>query len=303
MNFKTEFSFFQNDSQQLTLDDFAQYFRKLVLDSYEKRFDSVADAKFHLALQGCDLQTMVNILLVFDKTGILEKSIEQSLFYPVGCGDIANAFCTLLTQSTLFIPRTQKPPQLPSLAKDLGKNLPKLIRVDIPGHSYVMLACEKTDKDVFGYIYQSNIAEGMEDNSFSLSAWLMDPRSQKTNLTEHLNKVIQLIDVDTFDEIKAAIYQELFIAQSIVPVNIRADLNVIVKHINENPNSSRYKAKHVTPMAIIRTLQLFEQEFSGTRAEQTQSLAHYIEQNRVLMKAHEHEEPEEQDPTNDSPKL
>jgi hypothetical protein len=306
MNFKSEFSFFQKDSQQFTLDDFDQYFRKLVLDSYKKRFDSVASAKFHLALQGCDLQTMVNLLLVFEKINVLEKPIEQSLFYPVGCGDIANSVCTLLTQSTLFIPQTQKPPQLPSLAKELGKHLPKLIRIDIPGHSYVMLACEKTDKGVFGYVYQSNIAEGMEDNSFSLSAWLMDTRSQKTNLTEHLNKVIQLIDVNTLDEVKSTIYEDLFIAQPIVTVKTPADLKVIIQHINENPNSSRYKAKRVTAKALISTLQHFEQEFSGTHLEQTQSLGDYIEQSRVLMKTREHEGLEElgdQDQTTDIPKL
>ncbi|WP_133135821.1 hypothetical protein [Legionella rowbothamii] len=303
MNFKSELSFFQKDGQQLTPDDFDQYFRKLVLDSYRKRFDNVASAQFHLALQGCDLQTMVNMLLVFEKMGALEKSIEQSLFYPVGCGDIANSFCTLLTQSTLFIPHTQNPPQLPSLAKELGKHLPKLIRIDIPGHSYVILACEKTKKDVFGYIYQSNIAEGMEDNSYSLSAWLMDPRSQKINLTEHLNKVIQLINVDTADEIKAAIYQELFIAQPIVPVKNPANLNVLINHINKNPNSSRYNAEHVTPKVLISTLQQFEHEFGGTHLEQIQSLEDYIEQSRVLMKEREQEEHEEQGHTLDHPKL
>ncbi|USQ13332.1 hypothetical protein J2N86_11645 [Legionella lytica] len=302
MNFKTEFSFFQKDSQQLTMDDFDLYFRKLVLDSYEKRFDSVADAKFHLALQGCDLQTMVNVLLLFEKLGVLEKSIEQSLFYPVGCGDIANAFCNILTKSTLFTPLTEKPPQISSLAKKLGKDLPKIIRIDIPGHSYVMLACEKIEKEVFGYIYQSNIAEGMEDNSFSLSAWLMDARSQKTNLTKHLNKVMQLLDVGTDNEEKISIYEELFIATPIVTVKNQADLNAIIKHINEHPNSSRYKAQHVTPKKVISTLQRFEQEYSGTHTEHKQLLGDFIEQSRVLMKAREQEV---QDPTAelDSPKL
>ena len=82
MNFKTEFSFFQKDSQQLSVDDFDQYFRKLILDSYEKRFDSVADAKFHLALQGCDLQTMVNMLLVFERVGVLENPLNNHYFTP-----------------------------------------------------------------------------------------------------------------------------------------------------------------------------------------------------------------------------
>ena len=304
MNFKTEFSFFQKDSRQLTLDDFDQYFRKMMLDSYEKRFDSVASAKFHLALQGCDLQTMVNVLLVFEKMGGLEKSIEQSLFFPVGCGDIANAFCQLITQNTLFTPLTQKPPKLPSLVRELDKHLPKLIRIDIPGHSYVMLASEKTPQGVLGYVYQSNIAEGMEDNSFSLSAWLMDPRSHKTNLTEHLNKVIQLIDVDTFDEIKAALYEELFIAQPIVPVKSPANLNTLIKHINENPNSSRYKTKRVSPARMLTILQLFEQEYSGSHMEQTQSLENYIEHCRTLMKEQEQEQEQEGDnPIPDSPKL
>ncbi|MFJ1268265.1 hypothetical protein ACD661_06830 [Legionella lytica] len=290
MNFKTEFSFFQKDSQQLSVDDFDQYFRKLILDSYEKRFDSVADAKFHLALQGCDLQTMVNMLLVFERVGVLEKPIEQSLFYPVGCGDIANAFCTLLTNSTLFTPLTEKPPQLPSLTKELGKNLPQLIRIDIPGHSYVMLACEKTNKEVFGYIYQSNIAEGMEDNSFSLSAWLKDHRSSKTNLTEHLNQVIQLIDADTCTQDKKKIYDALFIAAPIVPVRIPADLDVIIKHINEHPNSSRYKTQHVNPRKLINILEDFERNFRGTHAEQTQSLSQYIEQSRLKMRANEEQQ-------------
>lgn len=275
---KIKASFFDDSNQKITLDDFDHYFRTLLLDAYKKRFNSAADAKFYLALQGMDLDIMISIFIPAEKTGLLNTSIANALFYPVGCGDITNSFCTMMVEDSLFTPRTGNPPPLSKLLFELEKNLPKLIRIDIPGHAYVMLASEKTNQGVLGYIYQSNIAEGMEDNSFSLATWLMDPKSHKTNLTQHLQQVNRLLEVETSCEEKCSIYRELFFAQPTVAIKVPANLNEIIKNLNDQTNISRYKVKEIDPQTMIATLQLFEKEFKNLFAELKQSLDDYIQQ-------------------------
>ncbi|KTD74138.1 hypothetical protein [Legionella tucsonensis] len=216
-----------------SIDGFAYVFRKLVLSSYAKRHKSVADARLYLALSGIDLESTVKILLVMEQNGLLNTSITNSIFSPVGCGDIANTFCKMITGDEM-ISSEQETSSLVHLSEELERDLPKIIRIDIPGHSYVMLACEKTSQGVLGYIYQSNVAYGMEDNSFSLAAWLMDTKSSKTNLSIHLQKLALLINPTVSNLEKANIYLKLYSAKPIVEVKIPANMQEIISYINEN---------------------------------------------------------------------
>ncbi len=236
-------------SNYSSLDHFDSIFRKLVLDAYKKRFNSAADAKLYLALCGVDLESTVNILLTMEKNNLLNISIEQAIFAPVGCGDIANAFCTLMTGDAMIISKKEKTP-LPNLDKELEKNLPTVVRIDIPGHSYVMLACEKTSQGVWGYIYQSNVAYQMEDNSFSLAAWLKDVKSLKTNLSEHLRKLARLLSPSVPNLEKESIYMELYSAQPIVEVKVPANMKEMISYINENP-FFKYKVKTVCAQDML----------------------------------------------------
>ncbi|HHF7367462.1 TPA: hypothetical protein ACPSKY_002596 [Legionella bozemanae] len=257
-----------------SIDDFDSIFRKLVLSAYKKRYKSVADARLYLAISGIDLESTVKILLTMEQNELLNTSIANSIFSPVGCGDIANTFCKMITGDEM-ISSGKETCSIVYLSEELEKDLPKIIRIDIPGHSYVMLACEKTSQGVLGYIYQSNVAYGMEDNSFSLAAWLMDSKSCKTNLSKHVQKLALLINpaVPSFD--KANIYLELYSAKPIVEVKIPANMHEIISYIDENI-FFRYKIKTIRTKDMLLISERIKSMTIQNPAEVQQSLDTYI---------------------------
>lgn len=257
------------------LHEFDRAYRELVLGAYEQRFASVADAKLYLAIQGVDLETTVSILLMMEAEDCLTKSVLNSIFSPVGCGDTANAFCYFMTEDSMntLSKDSQSPGQL---AKDLTNNLPKLIRINIPGHAYVMLASEQTPAGVLGYIYQSNVAEGMEDNSFSLVAWLYDPKSQQTNLTIHLEKVQRLLNPHTLRSEQEMIYRELYFAQPLIDVQIPANLEIPLNYLRESPRFN-YQIKEINAANMLHVLASIQRENQQPIDEPKQSLDAYIQ--------------------------
>lgn len=271
---KTKSAFFSRSLSEssLTVDDFDQFFRGMLLEAYEQRFNSVADARFYLKIQGMDLDTAITTFLLMEKMGSLTTSIVNSLFFPIGCGDVTNTFCSTIIGHEMYTPNEQRSNAIEDLQCKLAINLPKLIRLDIPGHSYVLLASEQKKEGVLGYIYQSNIAMGMEDNSFSLAAWLMDPKSNKTNLTEHLEKLKWLLDPRTSDSEKIMIYRKLFFANPIIPVREPADMEKIIHYIKNNPDF-KYSIKKITPNVMIEALERMKNMDIN---EQSQSLDEYI---------------------------
>lgn len=268
------FSCDRSESKSLSINYFDKAFRETILNAYEKRFDSVADARFYLTLQGVDLDTAVSMLIIMEQMGMLKNTLTNTLFSPVGCGDIANAFCKIMTGNAM-LSMNRKPLLLAPLIQELDKSLPTLIRMDIPGHSYIILASEKTNEDIFGYVYQSNVAYGMEDNSFSLVAWLMDPKSQKMNLSHHLHQLDKLISPSTTPDEKEAIYSELYCAQPIVPINEGADIKKIIQSFNGHPEI-KYRAKKVIPQQMLCALDLMKDMLCIPTEEHHQSLEDFI---------------------------
>lgn len=264
-------------SPPFTIDDFDKVYRELILNTYEQRFVSVADARLYLAIQGVDLDTLIQILLAMEEAEeeSLTKPVIDSLFSPCGCGDTANAFCKILTGNEMIPHRSKSPNTIEQLLSTLGDNFPKLIRLDIPGHSYVMLASELIAEEVYGYVYQSNIAQGMEDNSFSITAWIKDPKSCKTNLTVHLQKVQQLLAPQTPKNIQASLYRELYFAEPIVPVVEEAYLDIILDSISEDP-CFFYTIKSVSALSMFYVLERFKKELCTNIDEQDLSLQEYI---------------------------
>ncbi|CAM2925400.1 Uncharacterised protein [Legionella steigerwaltii] len=281
---QSKLAFFAS-SDHFSLDDFDSAFRKLVLSAYAKRLNSVADARLYLALCGIDLESTVKILLSMEKTGMLNTSIAEAIFAPVGCGDIANTFCKMMT-GDIMITGKKEVQSLTPLIEALEKDLPKIIRIDIPGHSYVMLACEKKTEGIWGYIYQSNVAYEMEDNSFSLAAWLMDEKSCKTNLSEHLQKVARLIDPVVSNSEKESIYLELYSAKPIVDVKVPANIKGIVSYINENM-SFQYTIKSIRAIDMLHVAKRIQNIISQHPEEQQQSLESYISRMRVEIESDE----------------
>ncbi|KTD01807.1 hypothetical protein [Fluoribacter gormanii] len=267
-------SAFFASSNDHSIDNFDSTFRKLVLRAYAKRFNSTADARLYLAICGVDLESTVKILLTMKKNNLLNISIEQAIFSPVGCGDIANAFCTLMTGDAMISSRKETL-AFASLGEALENDLPKVVRIDIPGHSYVMLACEKTSQGVWGYVYQSNVAYAMEDNAFSLAAWLMDTKSSKTNLSEHLRKLARLLDPVVSNLEKEIIYLELYSANPIVEVKVPANMQEMVSYINDNI-FFKYKTKTVCPQDMLFIAERIRNIITQDAEEQDQSLDAYI---------------------------
>ncbi|PWY54307.1 hypothetical protein DGG96_17820 [Legionella qingyii] len=265
-------------SNYYSIDNFDSTFRKLVLDAYAKRFNSTSDAKLYLAICGIDLESTVKILLTMEENNLLNISIEQAIFSPVGCGDIANAFCTLMTGDAMISPRTGTY-SIASLGEELENDLPKVVRIDIPGHSYVMVACEKTSQGVWGYIYQSNVAYAMEDNAFSLAAWLMDAKSSKTNLSEHLQKLARLLNPVVSHLEKEIIYLELYSANPIVEVKVPANMQEMISYINENI-FFKYKIKAVCPQDMLFIAERIRNMITQDSEEQEQSLDVYLSKMR-----------------------
>ncbi|QLZ69785.1 hypothetical protein FOLKNPGA_02584 [Legionella sp. PC1000] len=272
-----------------SIDNFDSVFRKLVLSAYANRYKSVADARLYLAISGIDLESTVKILLIMEQNGLLHTSIANSIFAPVGCGDIANTFCKMITGDEM-ISSGKETSSLLHLIEELEQDLPKIIRIDIPGHSYVMLACEKTSKGVLGYIYQSNVAYGMEDNSFSLAAWLMDTKSFKTNLSEHLHKLALLINPAISNLVKAHIYLELYSANPIVEVKIPANMQEIISYINENI-FFKYKIKTICAKDMLLISERIKNLTIQNPSELQQSLDTYIAKMKEELKALDYQLP------------
>ncbi|KTD40496.1 hypothetical protein [Legionella parisiensis] len=268
-------TFFTSSHYEVSsIDNFDSIFRKLVLSAYKKRYSSVADARLYLTICGIDLESTVKILLAMEKNGLLNTSIANSIFTPVGCGDVANTFCKMMTGDEM-ISSGKETYSLEYLGEELEKDLPKIVRIDIPGHSYVMLACEKTSVGVLGYIYQSNVAYGMEDNSFSLAAWMMDSKSCKTNLSIHLQKLALLMHPAVPSMDKANIYLELYSAKPIVEVKIPANMQEIVSYIDENI-FLRYKIKTLCAKDMLLIADRIKNMTMQNPAELQQSLDTYI---------------------------
>ncbi|WP_454781812.1 hypothetical protein [Legionella sp. WA2022007384] len=257
-----------------SIDNFDSTFRKLVLGAYAKRLNSATDAKLYLAICGVDLESTVKILLTMEKNNLLNIPLKQAIFSPVGCGDIANAFCTLITGDAMIISKKETH-SLASLDEELENDLPKVVRIDIPGHSYVMVACEKTSHGVWGYVYQSNVAYQMEDNSFSLAAWLMDAKSFKTNLSEHLRKLARLLNPSVSNLEKELIYLELYSAQPIVEVKVPANMKEMISYINENL-FFKYKTQAVSVQDMLFIAERIRNIIIQNADEQEQSLDVYI---------------------------
>lgn len=245
------------------------------MSAYENRFKSVADARLYLAIHGVDLENTVKILLTMEKNDFLSTPIVNAIFSPVGCGDTANAFCKLMTGDEMIPFKNKETQSLTLLSEELENNLPKLIRINIPGHSYVMLACEKSEEGILGYVYQSNVAYGIEDNLFSLSEWLMDIRSHKTNLSQHLLKLHQLINPRVSIPEKIQIYRELYIAQPIAKVTVPADMQTIISYINENI-FIRYDIREVNAKNMLSVLERLKRITNQIPEEQMQELGDYI---------------------------
>lgn len=267
-------SAFFTSPNDFSIDNFDSIFRKLVLSAYAKRFNSAADARLYLAICGVDLETTVKVLSTMEKNGLLNTSIVNAIFAPVGCGDIANAFCNMMTGDAM-ISSAKETYSLAGLCEELEKDLPKIIRIDIPGHSYVMLACEKTARGVLGYVYQSNVAYGMEDNSFSLAAWLMDSKSFKTNLSEHVQRLTQLLNPVVSNSEKEAIYLELYSARPIVEVKTPANIQELISYVNKNI-FLKYKTKSVRAQDMSLISERIRQIITQDAEEAEQSLDIYI---------------------------
>lgn len=268
-------SAFFASSNHCSIDSFDDAFRKLILGVYARRFNSVADARLYLAICGIDLETTVKILLTMKKNGLLNTSIVNAIFAPVGCGDIANAFCKMTTGDEMIAIKRNKVQSFAHLYEALEGDLPKIIRIDIPGHSYVMVACEKAPQGILGYIYQSNVAYGMEDNSFSLAAWLMDTKSSKTNLSEHLQKLARLLNPSVSNSEKESIYLELYTAEPLIDVKIPANMQEIISYINENI-FLKYNIKTVHAKDMLLITERIKRIATQNAEEEQQSLDTYI---------------------------
>lgn len=120
-----------------SIDNFDYVFRKIVLDAYAKRFNSVADARLYLAICGVDLESTVKILLTMEKTGLLTTPIAEAIFAPVGCGDIANAFCKLMT-GDIMITGKRAFYRLPRSFRHLKTICPKLSALIYPD---ILMSC------------------------------------------------------------------------------------------------------------------------------------------------------------------
>lgn len=237
-------------------DLFNAKFRYMVLNAYKKKFENLSEAKLYLSLQGADLETTVSILIMMEKWDTLGgRTIKEALFTPSGCGDVTNAFCMLMTQNTMATaryPNNRK--SLAELSQEFEGVMPKIIRIDILSHSYVMLCTEKSENNIFGFIYQSNIAEGMNDHCFSLAAWLMDKGSRKTNLSEHVEKLEELLAPETSDDRKKIVYNELFMAEPLVEVITPADMDLLIAAYKK-PTKAYYQAKNVDISYMIAMLE------------------------------------------------
>lgn len=281
---QSKLAFFPSTSR-FSIDDFDSYFRKLVLDAYEKRFNSVADARLYLALCGVDLESTVKIFLAMKNSGMLHVPVSEAIFAPVGCGDIANAFCKIMTSDPMITGKGEFF-SINQLMGAIKKELPKIIRIDIPGHSYVMLACDITEEGVMGYIYQSNVAYGMEDNSFSLAAWLMDARSGKTNLSEHLYKLSRLLQPGVSNSEKGSIYLELYCANPIIEVKTPANIQEIISYINENI-SFKYRIKPVRAIDMMYASERLKRIVTQHPEEQEQSLETYMSRMQIELEEYD----------------
>ncbi|KTD76282.1 hypothetical protein [Legionella waltersii] len=265
-----------SNSKSLKIDDFDRAYREMVLFAYQNRFNRVADAKLYLLIQGINLEGIVKIYSALKLGGMLEISVRDAIFSPVGCGDVANAFCQTITGDTMNPSKSCRQQSLTELSLEIETDLPKLIRINIPGHSYVMLACEKTAEGILGYIYQSNVADGMEDNSFSLAAWLMDKRSRKTNLSMHVKLLSELLSPTVFNEKKASIYRQLYIATPIIPVKTPADMQTIISYINTCPTFN-FTSKRISAEQMMKNLEQIKAMAFQSSEESMQSLDEFIE--------------------------
>lgn len=243
---------FFGKSDETTGDLFAKMWRARLLDAYSKRFDDVAEARFYLSMQGIDLEAVV-FSLMMQETNETEFSLKDLIFSPASCGDTANGFCMLMTGRSMAAKHDKTSKSIDSLQNDMSIIFPALIRIDVPGHSYVMLCTEKKGHNIFGYIYQSNSGEGMEDNSYSLAAWLKSEKANKTNLSEHVVKLTTLIDPATQDDSKKKLYDELYCVEPIIKIERPADMNKLIQPWKKKSNIY-YQIEKVNFAALLKTL-------------------------------------------------
>ncbi len=202
------------------------------------------------ALMGLDLEILWDSVIGQTLETSLEDAIQYALPAP-SCGATANAISNLFTDNIAAASLMQtsmngtKYSSLSEFTQAIGEVAqqgPALVRISLHSHKetssltchdYILFVTNMSEQgEPLGYVYQSNIAEGMEDNAFSLLAWFQDKdKSKQQNLFHHL------VDLDAFlkaesNEERTCLYQKIYIGQPIVPVIVPANLASLTHNQN-----------------------------------------------------------------------
>ncbi|KTD12027.1 hypothetical protein Lgra_1485 [Legionella gratiana] len=254
---------------------------KSILCNAENNKDSLIDANFLISIQGLPFEMVLNAALMMDNTVNKDSKdhipVEQGLFLPIGCGYTANGFCKLMTgrnMSTAIHHDLSRP--ITKLHDELMTNLPKLVRIDVPGHSYVMLATHQKENECYGYIYQSNVAKGTNNQAFSLVSWLKDKKCTCINLSSHITQVQQLFDPKTSIEKKKELYKELYLLTPTSTELVNVNLDQLTKQEETDERRPMYLATQVS-LDKMSTLILLYKQLAGMHLNSEITLTEYIE--------------------------
>lgn len=203
----------------------------------------------YYSLMGLELEIIWDSVIGQTLESSLEEAIQFALPAP-SCGAAANAVgelfcdeaaCARLMQNAKlgkFFSVAEFDADIRFAAKK--DSFPLLVRISLAEkqqkgflscHDYILYITHLSERDeLMGYVYQSNIADGMEDNAFSLLAWLQDEtKSVEQNLQWHLNDLHHFLRTENDIE-RAALYEKLYFCRPIVKVEKPADLSQLTHH-------------------------------------------------------------------------
>ncbi len=91
------------------------------------------------------------------------------------------------------------------------QNFPYVIAISIHGHKYTILVTHYSkDKNPLGYIYQTNTAQDMGGDKFSIHHWMKSKKNTVIDVIDHLSKIDILLDPTQSHEQKKEIYETLY---------------------------------------------------------------------------------------------
>ena len=178
------------------------------------------------------------------------------------CGSFSKGFFEFLTKTESNInkgPEYKNTSKLQELVRE-KKDVSCIIQISVPGHQYSILLAGTKDGKPQGYIYQTNTAEDMGGEKFSIQDWVKNKKNKAIDILDHLSKIDIFLDQKQELGLRKATYETLYTIPASGEVTTPKDLDKLVT-IPKEESFIRWEVGNVTDDALKRLSALYKESY------------------------------------------